>query len=103
METNQVKMLREHLLQLLSGSWAHVEFDQATNDFPAGNRGTKAQGLPHTAWQLLEHMRIAQWDILEFTRNSQHRIAGLARRLLAGNRGPSRRFRLGREREEIQS
>jgi hypothetical protein len=72
MDTNQVKMLREHLLQLLSGSWAHIEFDQAVDEFPVAIRGSKAQGLPHTAWQLLEHLRIAQWDILEFTRNPKH-------------------------------
>ncbi len=72
MDTTQVKMLREHLVELLSGSWAHLEFDQAVADFPAGIRGKKAQGLPHTAWQLLEHMRIAQWDILEFSRDPNH-------------------------------
>jgi len=72
MDTKQVKMLRNHLLQLLSGSWAHLEFHQAIADFPAEMRGTKAKGLPHTPWQLLEHMRIAQWDILEFSRDPAH-------------------------------
>ncbi|HXK59554.1 MAG TPA: DinB family protein [Acidobacteriota bacterium] len=72
MDTNQIRILREHLLQLLSGNWAHIEFDQAVNNFPAELRGRKAVGMPHTAWQLLEHMRIAQWDILEFSRNSKH-------------------------------
>jgi len=72
MDTKQIEMLRDHLIQLLSGSWAHLEFDQAVAEFPAGIRGTKAKGLPYTAWQLLEHMRIAQWDILEFSRDPGH-------------------------------
>ncbi len=40
--------------------------------FRKGKRGTYAQGLPHTGWQLLQHARIAQWDILEFSRNPKH-------------------------------
>jgi hypothetical protein len=44
----------------------------ALEGFPAKKRGTYAQGLPHTGWQLLEHVRIAQRDILEFSRNAKH-------------------------------
>ena len=65
-------VMRQHLVDLLKGSAAHVNFFDAVDGFPANKRGTFAQGLPHTAWQLLEHMRIAQWDILEFSRNSKH-------------------------------
>ena len=64
--------LRKHLLYLLGGGGAHVDFDSAIAGWPAKLRGTKPKGLPHTAWQLLEHMRIAQWDILEFSRNPKH-------------------------------
>jgi len=72
MDTTQVDSLREHLLQLLSGKWAHLEFDDVVAGFPPHLRGTKAGRLPHSAWQILEHMRIAQWDILEFSRNPSH-------------------------------
>ena len=64
--------LREHLLHLLKGGGAHLTFDQAVKDFPVKSRGQKAKGAAHTAWQLLEHMRIAQWDILEFSRDANH-------------------------------
>jgi hypothetical protein len=64
--------IRQQVLSLLRGGGAHLSFDAAVADFPAKLRGAKPQGAPHTAWQLLEHMRIAQWDILEFTRNPKH-------------------------------
>ena len=64
--------VREQVLYLLRGGGAHLSFDEAIAKFPARLRGTKLTGAPHTAWQLLEHMRIAQWDILEFSRNAKH-------------------------------
>jgi hypothetical protein len=64
--------LREHLVALLRGGEAHIQFADALADFPSDKRGAFAAGLPHTAWQLLEHARIAQWDILEFSRNPKH-------------------------------
>ena len=64
--------LREHVLYLLKGGGAHLNFDQAIADLPEGLRGAKVEGGPHTAWRLLEHMRICQWDILEFSRNPDH-------------------------------
>jgi hypothetical protein len=64
--------LREQLVSLLKGGGAHVHFMDAVENFPAAKRGTYAQGLAHTGWQLLEHARIAQWDILEFSRNHEH-------------------------------
>ncbi len=67
------QLLREHVLSLLRGGSAHLTFDDAIADMPAALRGKRAPGSPHTAWQLLEHMRIAQWDILEFSRNPQHK------------------------------
>lgn len=64
--------LRAHLVYLLKGGGAHVHAEDALQDFPARKRGAFAKGLKHTAWQLLEHMRIAQWDIVEFSRNAKH-------------------------------
>jgi hypothetical protein len=64
--------LREQLVYLLKGGGAHVHFTDALDDFPAGKFGTFADALPHTGWQLLEHARIAQRDILEFSRNPKH-------------------------------
>jgi hypothetical protein len=64
--------LREHLVYLLKGGGAHIHFMDSLEGFPTGKRGTLAQGLSHTAWQLLEHVRLAQWDILEFSRNPKH-------------------------------
>jgi hypothetical protein len=65
--------LRQHLLDLLRGRNAHADFDTVVADFPSRLRGVKPPGAPHTAWQLLEHMRTAQWDILEFSRNAKHK------------------------------
>ena len=64
--------LREQVVYLLKGGGAHVHFMDALDGFPAGKYGTFANGLPHTGWQLLEHARLAQWDILEFSRNPKH-------------------------------
>jgi uncharacterized damage-inducible protein DinB len=65
--------LRQHLLDLLRGRNAHADFDAVVADFPSRLRGVKPPGAPHTAWQLLEHMRIAQSDILEFSRDGKHK------------------------------
>lgn len=64
--------LREQLAYLLKGGGAHVHFMDALDDFPAAKYGTFANALPHTGWQLLEHVRLAQLDILEFSRNPKH-------------------------------
>jgi len=64
--------IREQVLALLNGRNAHVSFDKVVKDFPAELRGMKPDRAPHTAWQLVEHLRIAQWDILEFSRSSKH-------------------------------
>jgi hypothetical protein len=64
--------LRRHVIDVLKGGSAHVHFMDALEEFPPNKRGTFAPGLPHTGWQLLEHARIAQWDILEFSRNPKH-------------------------------
>jgi len=64
--------LRKLLINLLDMKGAHIDLDAAVRDFPAALRGAKPSGAPHTAWQLLEHMRLAQWDILEYSRDPQH-------------------------------
>jgi hypothetical protein len=66
------KQLRDHLISLLKGGGAHVTFDDVVKNMPEKLRGVKPEGLPHSAWMLLEHLRIAQWDILEFSRNANH-------------------------------
>jgi len=66
------KFLRDHLLEVLQGGSAHANFDAAMGDWPVQLAGVKVANFPHTAWMLLEHMRLAQWDILEFSRNSKH-------------------------------
>jgi hypothetical protein len=66
------KALREHLLYLLKGGGAHVDFDGAIQGLPAKLRGKKPKGAEHSPWQILEHMRLAQWDILEFSRDAKH-------------------------------
>ena len=66
------RALRDHLLYLLRDGGAHLDFDAAVADLPPNLRGAKPSGLPHTPWRLVEHMRIAQWDILEFSRNPKH-------------------------------
>src|SRR5438067_399167 len=69
---SQDQQLRQHLLYLLKGGGAHLDFEAAIADLPVALRGAKPAGLPHTPWRLVEHMRLAQWDILEFCRNPRH-------------------------------
>lgn len=64
--------LRKHVLYLLRGGGAHMSFDDFVNSFPADLCNRQIEGLPYTPWQILEHMRLAQWDILEFSRDSNH-------------------------------
>ncbi len=66
------KSLREHLLNLLKGDGAHVDFGAAVKDLPANLRGKRPKSAEHSPWEVLEHLRIAQWDILEFIRNPKH-------------------------------
>jgi len=70
---NTDQSLRKHLIELLDGGHAHATFDKIVGDFPAELRGEVPQGLPHSAWMLLEHLRITQWDILDFSRNPKYK------------------------------
>jgi hypothetical protein len=72
MKNDPDSALRRHLLELLKGGSAHARLEEVISGIPAKLRGRKPAGLPHTPWMLLEHMRIAQWDILEFSRNRKH-------------------------------
>lgn len=65
--------LRKHLLELLDGGHAHATFDDVIANFPAQAYGEIPKGLPHSAWMLLDHMRITQRDILEFSRNPKYK------------------------------
>lgn len=69
LDRSQDQALRDHLLELLKAGSAHLGFDEAIEGLPAGLRGKKVKGLAHTVWQLVEHLRLAQLDILEFSRN----------------------------------
>jgi hypothetical protein len=64
--------LREHVLALLQGGGAHVEFETAIKGLSVSLRGRRPKGAAHSPWEILEHMRVAQWDILEFTRDATH-------------------------------
>ena len=67
-----MKALREHVLYLLKGGGAHASFDAAVTGIPVALRGRRPKGAAHSPWEILEHMRLAQWDILEFSRNAKH-------------------------------
>jgi DinB superfamily len=64
--------LREHLLYLLRGGGAHIDFDTLVADFPLRSINQKVDGVPYTAWHLLEHLRLAQWDIVRFSVDPNH-------------------------------
>jgi DinB family protein len=65
-------LLRKQLVTLLTGSEAHANFDAAVKDLPAALRGKRPKGAEHSPWELLEHLRMAQWDILDFSRNPDY-------------------------------
>ena len=72
-EANPEQSVRDHVLYMLRGEGAHAKFEDVIDDFPEKLRGQKVTNFPHTTWMLLEHLRIAQWDILEFSRNAKHK------------------------------
>jgi hypothetical protein len=65
--------MRSELAKALDWGHAHADFDAAVKDFPAALRGRRVGGLPHSAWEVLEHLRIAQHDILDFSRNPKYK------------------------------
>lgn len=64
---------RKELISHLTEEKAHGGFDAAVKDFPADLRGSRPNDLPHSAWQLIEHLRIAQWDSIEYALNPKHK------------------------------
>ncbi|HEY1758667.1 MAG TPA: DinB family protein [Bryobacteraceae bacterium] len=72
MSTDSDKSVREHVLYLLNGGGAHASFDAAIKGLPVALRGKTPKGAEHSPWELIEHMRLAQWDILQFSRNPKH-------------------------------
>jgi hypothetical protein len=73
MPKQETVSLRKTLAELLRMKGAHLSLHDAVSDFPPTLRGVKPPGAPHTAWQLLEHMRLAQEDILDFSRNPKYK------------------------------
>ena len=69
---NKDKLLREQVVYVLDGGGAHAKFEDVVKGLPAKLRGAKPANFPHTPWMLLEHLRLAQRDILEFSRNAKH-------------------------------
>jgi hypothetical protein len=67
------KALRQHIVNQLNSGDAHANFDTAVKDMPSALRGKKPEGAEHSSWQVLEHLRIALWDILEFARDAKHK------------------------------
>jgi uncharacterized damage-inducible protein DinB len=65
--------MRTQLAKALDWGEAHADFDAAVKDFPPALRGRRLEGLPYSAWQILEHLRIAQHDILDFSRNAKYK------------------------------
>jgi hypothetical protein len=70
---DQEKKLRQQLAKMIDWGEAHADLAAAVGDFPAELRGRVPEGMPHSAWQLLEHIRIALWDIVEFCHNPRHK------------------------------
>lgn len=66
------KELRRHLLELLEGKSAHIDLETVLNEFPVEKINTRLENAPHTAWELLEHFRIAQHDIVKFSYDANH-------------------------------
>ena len=64
--------LRDHVVDLLGVGHAHLRLHDAIADWPAALRGAKPPGQPFTPWRILEHIRITQWDIIEFTKSANH-------------------------------
>ena len=64
--------MRTQLAKALDWHDAHADFDTAVRDLPAELRGRRVRGLPHSAWEILEHLRLAQHDILDFARNPRY-------------------------------
>jgi hypothetical protein len=88
---DQVDSLRQHIINLLTKAEAHVEVRNELDAFPPQLRGRKPKGSPHTPWQVLEHMRLAQWDILRFSIDRKHKSPKFPEGYWPANDEPSNR------------
>jgi hypothetical protein len=70
--TDSNQLLTDELIKLLNGGTAHAKLNDALEGLPANQRGEVPGGLPYSIWQLVEHIRIAQWDMLEFSKDGSH-------------------------------
>jgi len=70
---NQSDILREQLIKLLDWQDAHVNFDAAVENIPPSSQGVRPEGLPYSPWELLEHLRVTQNDILNFCQNPEYK------------------------------
>ncbi len=102
MNGKETKLIRDQLLRAMRGDQAHLEFASAIKDLSPDLRGRKQAHAPHTAWQLLEHMRIAQWDILEFSRNPKHKSPKWPEGYWPETETPPDSRRLGRQRTGLR-
>jgi len=66
------QILTDEIVKLLNGGGAHATLDHALDGLPANQRGQQPHGLPYSIWQLVEHIRIALWDMLEFSKDGNH-------------------------------
>ena len=80
------QLLRQQLVKLLNTSEAHAGYDKAVKDMPFKLQGKTPEGAEHSPWQLLEHLRITLWDLLEFSRDPSLQVSKMARRILARDR-----------------
>lgn len=86
--TDRDAPLRAHLVELLDGGAAHLDFEAAVSGLPPGLRGIRPGGLPHSPWELLEHLRICQRDILDFSRSADHPTLDWPADYWPGSAGP---------------
>jgi len=82
------KALRQHVLYLLTDGGAHLKFDDAVKNMPSSLQGKRPKGAEHSPWELLEHLRITQRDILEFTRNPKHKSPDFPKGYWPGSESP---------------
>ena len=82
------EVLRRHVLELLKGGHAHADFDTSIHEIPEELYGVRPNGASHSLWEILEHLRIAQWDILEFSRNPEHKSPVWPSGYWPANQGP---------------
>jgi hypothetical protein len=68
-----LSVVRSELDRILTKTVTHTQFDEAVADFPVHLRGVRPEGAAHSAWEVLEHLRIANWDMLEFSRDPGHK------------------------------